>query len=283
MRRTLLGLLVAALLGAVGVLAPGAQAAQRPLQIYPLGDSITYGTSFPASTPGGYRGVLHALLDAEGVPHAFVGAQNGNPSPLLTRDAQDRHDGHPGYLIDQVTRGLTGASGGGTDGGGRWLLGRGTRAPISPDVVLVHLGTNDIIRGYDPGTRYPTGTGKPDLASPQQRALFVAHMTGRLRTLLDTLHRYRPRATVVVATVLPIGFGACDPVTPEYARSVQRLVEEQRAAGRPVRVADAFAAFADIGPTGCTIRPGMLSDTVHPTAAGYALLGRVFEGAMQAR
>lgn len=282
MRTTRLGLLVALLLAAA-VAAPSAQAAQQPLRIYPLGDSITYGSSYPAETPGGYRGVLHAALDEAGVRHVFVGAHTGNPSPLLARDGQLHHDGHPGYRVDQVARALTGSSDGPSDGGGRWLLGRPGRPAVQPDVVLVHLGTNDILAGYDPGTRYPTRTGTVDFSSPDQRQVFVAHLTDRLRTLLVTLHRYRPRATLVVATVIPIGTTACDSATPAYADSVRALVGQLRRAGWSVAVADAFGAFADVGAAGCTVRPGLLSDTVHPTAAGYALLADVFAAALPGR
>jgi lysophospholipase L1-like esterase len=272
---------LAALLVLAGTL--DASAGSAPLRIYALGDSITYGSSYPTGAPGGYRDPLNALLDTLDVPHTFVGTANGNPSPALTQAGQDRHDGHPGYRVDQVTRALTGVSDGPTDGGGSWLLGHGSRRPLQPDVVLLHLGTNDVLSGDDAATRYPTKTGKPDFSSARQRAVFEAHLLTRLRTLLDTLHRYRPHATVVVATIVPIGSAFCDAVTPEYAPMVRGLVGQLRAAGRPVVLADAFAAYADTARGGCKIRPGLLSDTVHPTQLGYAVLADVFALALQAR
>lgn len=272
----------AGLLLVLGMLAPGAQAADQPLRIYPLGDSITYGTSSLAPVPGGYRDPLHALLGTLGIAHTFVGSQTGNPTASLASAGQSAHEGHPRYRIDQVTRGLTGTSGGGSDAGGSWLLGRGSRPAIDPDVVLVLVGANDILTGYDPGTRYPTGSGAVDFTYAPQRAVFIDHLAARLRTLVETLHQHRPHARLVVGTLLPIGERFCDAITPDYAPRVQELVRELGAEDRPVVLADTFSAFADTARGGCKIRPGMLSDPVHPTELGYRVLAHVFGLALAA-
>lgn len=85
----------------------------------PLGDSITQGVG--SSTGAGYRGPLQELL---GPGFAFVGSQQGGP----IRDPD--HEGHSGYMIDQLEDGIDG-----------WL------AAAQPDIVLVHAGINDLDRG----------------------------------------------------------------------------------------------------------------------------------------
>ena len=62
-----------------------ARAAGRPLQIWPLGDSITVGSSAQPS-PGGYRTSLDQLLTREGVGHHFIGSWTANSSATLDLD-----------------------------------------------------------------------------------------------------------------------------------------------------------------------------------------------------
>lgn len=55
--------------------------------IHPLGDSITWGytTASAADSPGGYREPLYRNLTlTNGLTVDFVGANTGNPGPLLT-------------------------------------------------------------------------------------------------------------------------------------------------------------------------------------------------------
>ncbi|MFJ8208108.1 SGNH/GDSL hydrolase family protein [Streptomyces sp. NPDC096033] len=85
----------------------------------PLGDSITQGVG--SSTGADYRGPLQELL---GDDVDFVGSQQADP----IRDPD--HEGHSGYLIQQLRDGLDG-----------WL------AAAQPTVVLLHAGINDLDRG----------------------------------------------------------------------------------------------------------------------------------------
>jgi lysophospholipase L1-like esterase len=282
---------------AVALLAPalGATPAAHAagVRIYPLGDSITYGSTWgvglpvaPPSpvpggvgvqTPGGYRGPLDALLTASGVPHEFVGSGTANSNPVLDQQGQARHDGHPGYRIEQDANNLDGRPGIGGDNGGFWLTGIPGRGPITPDVTVIHLGTNDIGQRFDPGTTYPTGDGKVNLAVAAQRATFVAHMTTRLQALVDKLLTLRPGSRVVLSNVLPIGTGTSDPTTGEYAVAVADLVARESAAGARIVYADVWSRFATATPNGTVVTPGLLSpDSVHPTPAGYAAMAAVY-------
>jgi lysophospholipase L1-like esterase len=265
-----------ALVGAVQV-APvlPARAADR-IDVYPLGDSITFGYTPSTNTPGGYRGVLDAALTQAEVPHRFVGTTTANPSVTLTATDQARHDGHNGYRIDQVAADLDGVAGAYDDRGGHWLTGTATRPAIDPDIVLVHLGTNDIAKRFDPANVYDD---PEPLDEPDERARFVASMTDRLEALVDKVLALRPDSIVVVSTVIPLATGGVvDAVPAEYASAVRDRIRAHPQYGTHVRLVDAYAAFVD--DAGRPIAGLLSGDGCHPTAAGYAVLGRTFAAAV---
>ncbi|HEU0130023.1 MAG TPA: GDSL-type esterase/lipase family protein [Mycobacteriales bacterium] len=282
MNRVRLGVAAVSVLGSVLLAAPPARAA-GVVRVYPLGDSITFGNTATANTPGGYRGPLDALLTASGVTHEFVGAVADNSTPVLDAEGQAHHDGHPGYRIDQDAADLDGDAHSYYDAGGYWLTGTASRAPIVPDVTIVHLGTNDIGQRWDPGTVYPTGDGLVNYGDPAQRAAFVAHMTARLEGLVDKLLALRPDSRVVLSNVIPIGLTGVDLVTGEYGTAIADLVARERAAGKRVVLADVWSRFAQATPAGVVLVPGLLcQDAVHPTVAGYAVMAAVYRDAVLA-
>jgi lysophospholipase L1-like esterase len=273
----------AAALAAAGLTAAPQAGAAGPLRVYPLGDSITYGNTYQANTPGGYRGPLDALLTATNVPHEFVGAVADNSTPVLDAEGQAHHDGHPGYRIDQDAADLDGDAHAYYDAGGSWLTGTPFRAPIFPDVAVIHLGTNDIGQRWDAGTTYPTGDGLVNYGDATQRATFVAHMTARLQGLVDKIRTLRPDCRIVLSNVIPIGLTTTDVVTPEYATAIAGLVSTERAAGARIVLADVWSAFATATPAGNVMVPGLMSaDSVHPTPAGYAAMAAVYAQAIAA-
>jgi lysophospholipase L1-like esterase len=88
----------------------------------PLGDSITRG-ALGSSDSIGYRRRLYLRLDSAGYSIDFVGSQtDGKP-----KDFDRNHEGHNGYMANQVRDGVT-----------NWL----TRNPA--EIILLHIGTNDI-------------------------------------------------------------------------------------------------------------------------------------------
>jgi lysophospholipase L1-like esterase len=101
-------------------------AAQPPIRIMPLGDSITDG----AGAPGGYRARLYSLLTNAGFNVDFVGTLTDNSAPGLP---DPDHEGHSGWLIGQIDS-----------------IIEGVFAKVSdPDVILLLIGTNDYGTGYD--------------------------------------------------------------------------------------------------------------------------------------
>jgi acyl-CoA thioesterase-1 len=95
------------------------------LCILPLGDSITQSNNTHLS----YRYPLWEDLVEAGYEFDFIGSMNTNYGGTPTYPNQDfdrDHEGHWGWRVDQINAEIQG-----------WLGG------YTPDVVLMHLGTND--------------------------------------------------------------------------------------------------------------------------------------------
>ena len=223
-------LLASTLLGTIQ--ATSSQAA-KGLTVWPIGDSITNGSANrPHVVAGGYRAVLARYLASEGTRIRFVGTLRTNPSPALT-SAGEQHDGHSGWQTSRVLASFA-----------SWHV-------PTPDVVIVSLGTNDMLHGHV----------TPDVAADRLARLVTA-VTARF-----------PKADVLVATIIPRGAaGTCDAMTREYDGRVRALVSDSEAAGLRVHLVDSWAAFTY---GACSLRAGLLSrDGIHPNRAGYGVLGR---------
>lgn len=114
-------MLTAALVG------PAPADSSPPVRIMPLGDSITQGqVRF-----GSYRRALWLLLEQSGYRVDFVGSEQRQRGGGPRADDYDPdHEGHWGWSLDQILPRLP-----------EWL------EQARPDVVLLHLGTNDAMRG----------------------------------------------------------------------------------------------------------------------------------------
>jgi lysophospholipase L1-like esterase len=148
-----------ALAGAAGALfglgiGVPASAATPVVRIMPLGDSITYGVG--SSSKSSYRADLYRRLTAAGVRADFVGSQKSG----IGRDIDN--EGHGGWTIDQIAAQLD-----------EWL------ATSAPDVVLVHLGTNNITRREQP-----------------------ADTAAKLAALVDQIRAARPTAHILVSKII---------------------------------------------------------------------------------
>ena len=105
---------------------PSCDYANSVLKIMPLGDSITYGEGIPSY--GGYRNLLGALLESDGIQFDFVGSQKSGEESLADPD----NEGHPGWRISNIREAIA------TKG---WL------ETYQPDIILLHIGSNDLRYG----------------------------------------------------------------------------------------------------------------------------------------
>jgi lysophospholipase L1-like esterase len=186
-----------------------------PLRVMALGDSITVGFDETGTTRGGYRlGLWERLVEHDGRDVEFVGSQH---TPWWSGAVDLPHEGHGGYRIDQVRATLD------------WPLWE-----YAPDVVLVHLGTNDI------GQHYAVDS------APDRLAELAARVCGDL-----------PGVELVLAEITPMP-GAQGEVDAFNAR-IPQTVQDLRSWGCRARTVDMETAVA----------PSELYDGVHPTAIGY--------------
>lgn len=187
----------------------------------PLGDSITQGSAEWGPT---YRYHLWKRLTAGGFDVDFVGSQTAMYSgdyPLADFD-QD-HEGHAGWRVDQVLANIT-----------SWATDH------RPDIVLIHLGTNDL------------NEGQP-----------VEDTVTELVRVIDALRTVRPRVAVLVAQILP-----CDPERAivckpaEYDLYRQAVAKQAAGLDRPDARVIAVDHFTFIDPK------FDLADGLHPNDAG---------------
>ena len=290
LRRRVIVAVAAVAVGAL-TLTPGHASVQAPKQpfangtawrIWPLGDSITMGAGIPF-TPGGYRDALDRQLTNARVGHKFIGTWKFNTSPELAAEGQGLHDGHGGYRIEDVFRDLTGRAGAKSDNGGYWLTGTTHRPAMYPDVVVIHLGTNDIVKRNDPGVRYPTATGEVDFRDVNQRHEFIGHVAGRLTALVDRIIALRPQTHIVLSAVAPItkqGFGVA---SEDYARWVKAVVAQEQSRGHAVVLADVYDAFFRSVGGRREVVPGLLDVTgIHPTPLGYQVMANIYGNSVRA-
>ncbi len=191
-----------------------ALAAAEPVTIMPLGDSITQGNKAMDSYR---RALFHKLTDA-GYQFRFVGSEKSNfTGPPPHPDFQQDNEGHFGWKITDVLAKLDG-----------WL------DQNDPDIVLLHLGTND--------------NGQPN-RTPDA-------IIADLETMIGILRKHNPKVKVLLAQLMT-NWG--DLV--EVNHRIPELAKRSSTAASPVIVVDQV--------TGFDIRKGQ--DTVdgcHPNPSG---------------
>jgi lysophospholipase L1-like esterase len=196
------------------------------LRIMPIGDSITRG-QFPSANS--YRAGLAARLAAAGMTTNFVGSHHSGIGPDVD------HEGHSHWTIGMITEKIDG-----------WL------ATYKPDVILLHIGTNDM---HD------------QVHADAAPAL--------LTTLLDHIAGDRPTAQVFVAQIIASKNVDRNLRTEAYNTQVAGIVA---AAGPQFHLVDQ----GDVG--GLDTSPGALDlrDNLHPNTFGYAKMTYHWYHAMEA-
>jgi lysophospholipase L1-like esterase len=187
-----------------------------PIRIMPLGDSITYG-SLSTNTVG-YRRPLYQSLAGAGHSVDFVGSQtDGSPA-----DFDRNHEGQRGWRADQIRDNVT-----------AWL----NSTPA--DVVLLHIGTNDISRG--------------------DGAEGTAAEIGQILDRIDTWEATHNEVWVVLALIVNRDDFRSG-ITTTLNGLIQDLADTRIAGGDRIVVVDMESALS---------YPGDLADTVHPNDTGY--------------
>jgi len=196
------------------------QTPKPTIKIMPLGDSITDGIT----VPGAYRTRLWKNITSNGYNVDFVGSMTGGPSDLGDKN----HEGHSGWRIDQISNNIN-----------YWM------DTYKPQIVLLHIGTNDISQKYD-----------------------LNNAPNRLGDLIDKICAKLPaNGKLYVATIIPISYA--DVRT--YNSQVAAVVQNKANQGKPVYLVDMYSAL--------TLSD--LADGVHPNANGYNKMGDVWFNAIK--
>jgi len=213
------------------------------LQIFPLGDSITYGY---AGSDAGYRGPLYNLLSVISTNFLYVGSST-NAFAITTLPTNQWHnEGHGSYAIDNIWTNLDGYDDSvqiefgetSTDpDGGHWLdgitSGTNARPALYPDVITLLIGANDI-------GRFPTEN-------------FQSH----LDNLVSKLVTLRPNAHLIVARIMPETGNSA--LVTNYNQGVDAVVAKYSVSNLVTEV-DLNTGF----PAG-----GLSGDGLHPNDTGF--------------
>lgn len=204
----------------------------RAIRYLPVGDSITDGYNLP----GGYRTLLWQLLvQQDGDRIDFVGSRSNGPADLGDKD----EEGHGGWCIDGPCNG---------EGGGDVVMPRiaGWMEQHQPDIISLHLGTNDIKKGAD-----------------------GAETARRLDRLVGRIYATDPDVYVIVVQIIP---ARADTAKHDaYVAAVPGIAARYQAQGRRLAVVD-MSRLLRI--------PDNYSDGTHPTRAGYDLMAHALHPAV---
>jgi lysophospholipase L1-like esterase len=207
-----------------------------PCKILPLGDSITHG--FASTDDAGYRSQLFKLIIAANQKVTFTGSLANGPTQVSGQTFPRMHEGHDGWTIDPgfSTFGAGGIS----------SLVPSPAFDGKPNIVLLHIGTND--------------TGFMD----------SANMSTRLEALLDKIAQTSPSSLIVLAQITPLGYTSA-PLT-AYNAKIPGIVQSHAAKGQHIVGVDMskMPVPADIA-----------SDNVHPNDQGYVYMANIWYAAIK--
>jgi acyl-CoA thioesterase I len=189
------------------------------LRIMPLGASSTVGSGSPETA--GYRGPLQWLLARDGVTVDMVGSQRSGPASVRDCD----YEGRSGLTLEDMRPRVAG-----------WVR----RA--DPDVVLLHMGTNDLLKG----------------ASAEKTV-------SRLEDVLSQIVAVSDAHVVVAGVWAPLPGEARDRA--EFNRLGAALVADFRRRGHSMRYLDVSEP----------LESDELADGLHPNATGYRLIAAMWE------
>jgi lysophospholipase L1-like esterase len=218
MRRRLVYAILVAFLASAGIVSAGtASSAVAPVRIMPLGDSITGG-------PGCWRAMLWDRLQRTGFTDIdFVGTLPGGGCSVAHDGDNEGHGGFQATGIANQNQ-LPG-----------WL------SATRPDIVLMHLGTNDVWNNV------PTAT-----------------IIAAFDKLVDQMRASNPNMKIIVAQIVPMtpsGCTWCPPGVTALNNAIPGWVAGKRTAQSPITVVDQFTGFDTVADT--------TGDGVHPDDSGF--------------
>jgi len=196
------------------------------IKIMPLGDSITSGKT-GGTSPGGYRDNLATLLDNEGVTYDLVGTLSEGTG----FDAD--HEGHDGKTAAYLSANVE-----------DWL------AATNPEIVLLHIGTNDI-----------------------QSEIPIETIRNEINSIITKIHADNPNIFVVLASVIPRK-DTYDAQTTSLNALIQESYYNFLAAGYNI----SYAGLNEVFKSNANWATQYMSsvDAIHPNDTGYEKIADIF-------
>jgi lysophospholipase L1-like esterase len=214
-RRLWIILLLMATVATLGMVVVRPAAAATPVRVMPLGDSIT-------GSPGCWRSILWNRLQNTGFTDVdFVGTlgPQGCGQPY-----DGDNEGHGGILATNMAS---------QNQLPAWL------SATNPNVVLMHLGTNDV------------WSNRP-----------VQTILDAFTTLVNQMRVNNPSMKIVVAKIIPMGAPSCADCAPRvvaFNDAIPAWASARSTAQSPIVVVDQWTGFSSATDT---------YDGVHPNATG---------------
>jgi lysophospholipase L1-like esterase len=198
------------------------------VRIMPLGDSITEGTS-GSTDDTGYRRSLYLQLTNAGYDVNFVGSQNSG----IPNDFDKDHEGWSGWRADQIEGSIY-----------TWLQSN------PADIVLLHIGTNDITDGdQDPN---------------------------EISDILDEIDGYSEDIMVILSLIINRREDASTDLrqaTTQFNQDVNDMAQSRITAGDDIIIVDMESPL--------DYNMGVdMADQLHPNDNGYAKMADVWYGAL---
>lgn len=212
------GLLLYSMIVALSVFSGVAPAhAAAPVKVMALGDSIT-------AAPGCWRAIMWNRLQANGYTNVdMVGTQRGDGCGV---PYDGDHEGHSGFTATGIAD---------QNQLPAWL------SATTPDIVLMHLGTNDVWNGTITTDRILAAYSK----------------------LVDQMRASRPTMKIIVAQILPMapsGCSTCGQRVVELNNAIPAWARGKTTSASPITVVDQWTGFNVTTDT---------FDGVHPVDSGF--------------
>nr|OQO24051.1 hypothetical protein B0A51_05021 [Rachicladosporium sp. CCFEE 5018] len=178
------------------------------LRILPLGASIVYGQT--SNDGNGFRYALRNRLVYDSNPVNMIGSvQQGTMT-------DNECEGWPGYTITQVASKAE------------------LSIPSQPNLILLHVGTNDAVQSVD-----------------------IGNAANRLGSLIDRLFAAIPDVTIIASTLLANGNSVTQANIKTYNSQIPDIIRARQSAGKKLTYVDfssSYFSVADLGPDGLLIR-----------------------------
>ena len=186
---------------------------------------------YNSTDDGGYRSALFKLAVAANQNITFIGSLSNGPATVSGKTFPKTHEGHDGFTVNQITG----------------YVPPKKAFSTTPHIVLLHIGTNDMTMNLDPTT-----------------------VANQLDTLIGDIVQAAPDALVVVAKIVPLGYGSSNYTS--YIAKIPDVVKAHASKNQNVVLVDmSTLPTSDIRGSG----------NVHPTDKGYADMADLWYGVIK--